>query len=56
MPTKIINDYDMTIALVYIAYLSEKKEYEQMGDSINYVLNSTSNIITESQKNIYNID
>lgn len=51
MPTKIINDYDMTIALVYIAYLSEKKEYKKMNDSISYVLSSTSNTITEAQKN-----
>lgn len=51
MPTRITNDYDMTIALVYIAYLSEKKEYKQMSDSINFVLNSTSNTITEAQKN-----
>ena len=51
MPKNFVNDYDMTIALVYIAYLSEKKEYDKMSDSINYVLNNTRNTITEAQKN-----
>lgn len=51
MPKNFKNDYDMTIALVYIAYLSEIGDYKKMGESIDYVLSNTRNTITESQRN-----
>ena len=50
LPSKIVNDYDMTIALIYIAYLSEIKDYEKMGESIEYVLSNTNNTINDAQK------
>ncbi len=51
MPKEFVSDYDLTIAEIYIAYLSEMNEYEKMNDSIQYVLNSVGDTITEAHKN-----
>ena len=51
IPEEFFNDYDITIALYYISYLSEKRKYKKMNESIDYVLSKTNDTITESSIN-----
>lgn len=51
MPKEFLNNSDITIATIYIAYLSEKKEYKKMDESIDYVLKTIGDKISISNIN-----
>ena len=55
MPKKFVSDYDFMLAEIYIAYLSEIKDYKKMNDSIDYVLKNARDTINEAHKNSFKV-